>query len=627
MNTIRVSALISVLFLAVTAQAQVPRDNVFWARTSAGPIVLDGVLDEVDWAKAETKFIQYEQSAGIPGSGWKLESGAFFPTDPATATVRMLVVGNQLYLGVDVTDESVGGSEEFNRFDGLLMALKDHVADTGGTASPPAEYFYTWWYPQNLDPQPAGQVPQFLGKWAQLPYGTPRTQEDIDNWDAVTVVHGTSNDDSDVDAGYTVEMRFNLTPMGYDVTQPGGDILEWNISIYDCDWFWPFNASIFGTQRVWWQSPWGNTAWYDEVRVFARPDVTVDTPVVPFLPPEVVIPRLTPAPTIDGELTESIWSDASIYEFDLRWNDTALRDSYPEVGPFRSGQFQPEIEGGAAFVVDGADATVKMFFEGSTLYMGFDVRDLVITSHTPIDRWDGFSVSLNDRVVVGADNNLQGRDISFRVDTDGSALAEEYLTTLLSSGDAQVAISMNPGSVPDNVGNVDNGYTAELAVDLTALGYPANLGDRALFIGVVHFDADSFIPVTDSYATRVWWFRERAGDCCPAWAHLEPTAVGVLPDFPGDPSAAFAYAVPNPSRGPALRYSFPRRARLEFSLYDLRGRLVERRDLGVQGSGERQMQIDWRDHSAGIYLYQLRGIHPTSGEDLGVVHGKTVLVK
>ena len=36
--------------------------------------------------------------AGIPGSGWKLEAG-MLPDDPTNATLKFLVVGNQLYLG------------------------------------------------------------------------------------------------------------------------------------------------------------------------------------------------------------------------------------------------------------------------------------------------------------------------------------------------------------------------------------------------------------------------------------------------------------------------------------------------------------------------------------------------
>ena len=86
---------------------------------------LDGILDEPNWALAETKVVQYEVDAGIPGSGWKLELGVF-PTDRTNATLKFLVDGNQLYMGAVVPDSSIGGGPDFNRFDGFLMAMKDH---------------------------------------------------------------------------------------------------------------------------------------------------------------------------------------------------------------------------------------------------------------------------------------------------------------------------------------------------------------------------------------------------------------------------------------------------------------------------------------------------------------------
>ncbi|HMB68978.1 MAG TPA: hypothetical protein VKU85_06685, partial [bacterium] len=106
----------AVLVSVPTASAEVPRADVIWARNAAGSITLDGVLDEPDWAQAETMVLRYGQNAGIPGSGWKVEAGLFNGTDPMTATLKFLVKGNELYLGATVQDSSVGGSENFNRF-------------------------------------------------------------------------------------------------------------------------------------------------------------------------------------------------------------------------------------------------------------------------------------------------------------------------------------------------------------------------------------------------------------------------------------------------------------------------------------------------------------------------------
>src|SRR6185436_1104407 len=191
--------------------------------------------------------------------------------DPTNATIRFLTVGNVLYMGAYVRDKSIGGSEVFNRFDGFLMSIKNHSNSI--RPSPPTEYFYSWYYPE--DPVAANAVgaqPRFRGFWTGCidpPSGNcprPRTPAEIAAWDAVTTIGGTTNSDAVDDWGYVVEMKFDLGVMGYDVTVPNGDVVEWNISIYDCDWLWPFQPT-FSANRVWWQNPWGNDFWFHNVRV------------------------------------------------------------------------------------------------------------------------------------------------------------------------------------------------------------------------------------------------------------------------------------------------------------------------------------------------------------------------
>src|SRR5439155_4506480 len=133
------------------------------------------------------------------------------------------------------------------------------------------------------------------------------TPEMIAAWDAVTKVHGVSNKDTPPDTGYTVEMRFDVGVMGYTPTVAGGDIIEFNISLYDVDWFWPFQPK-FSSNRTWWQSPFALDMWYDEVKIYARPDITINTVAVPAIGPDVTIPNAGnyAAPTIDGLLTEPV---------------------------------------------------------------------------------------------------------------------------------------------------------------------------------------------------------------------------------------------------------------------------------------------------------------------------------
>jgi hypothetical protein len=47
---------------ALTSYGQmIPRQDAVWARTTTTPITLDGVLDEPDWAVAESLHIYYGQ--------------------------------------------------------------------------------------------------------------------------------------------------------------------------------------------------------------------------------------------------------------------------------------------------------------------------------------------------------------------------------------------------------------------------------------------------------------------------------------------------------------------------------------------------------------------------------------
>src|SRR5262245_28872835 len=147
------------------AWAQAPRLDAIWARRAIGTITLNGVMNEPVWAKAESMVVNFGADSGIPGSGYKFEGGVV-PIDPAKATLKFIVIGNTLYMGARVADKSIGGSADFNRFDGFLMALKDRASP--GFPKLPAEYFYSWWYPSPpyANPTAVGNPPVFKGRWA-----------------------------------------------------------------------------------------------------------------------------------------------------------------------------------------------------------------------------------------------------------------------------------------------------------------------------------------------------------------------------------------------------------------------------------------------------------------------------
>jgi hypothetical protein len=612
---------------ASPASAIVTRNDYIWARTTAGAaITLDGVLNEPAWAKAESMLVKYSYDAGKPGSGWKAEGG-FAPTDTMRAVLRFLTVGNQLYMAATVRDSSIGGSAAFNFFDGILMSLKDH---NFSAPAPPAEYFYTWWHPNLAQPKAKGLMPGFVGKYGANPIDSLRTPAAIAAWDAATVVNGFTNSDTLPDVGYTVEMRFDLTVQNYNITQPGGDILEWNISIYDCDYFWPATTRV-AAYRTWWQSPWGNAMWYNQVRIFCNPAVTINSGALPAPPtPDLTIPDRTgnAPPVIDGSLADASWSGATA--FDIRYDDVALRDSYGPIAKWRSGQYQPDVNGHKAFVQDGGDATVKWMVIGDNLYMNFDVRDIVVQYAPEVDRADGFLVTLTEKQVRGGDNQLLTRRLGFQVAQNGTALKTDYLPFLVDTlFGGQVALQLRPGTTVDTLGQqADAGYTAELRVDLTKFGYIHNLGDRVIHIGVTLLDGDSFTPFTNSYGTRTWFWREFEGQCCAPWGQIASPAAVAVDDPAPPPGYLLLGATPNPFvSGAVIRYVLAEPCAGVLEVYDASGRIVRRTAIAAQPAGAAATALDGKGLAPGAYLYRLRLSDPSSQAERAVLTGKAMLLQ
>ncbi len=645
-----------VLVLAATlgatlpALGQAPRKDFIWARSTNGaPITLNGVLNEPAWAQAESVVIRMAQDTGIPGSGWFYESG-IAPIDPTYATMRFLTVGNQLYMGAYIRDHSVGGSNTFNRFDGLLMAIRDHA--TTARPAPPSEYFYSWWYPEDSLAAIAPGAPiRFRGRWTGCnddpsDCTRPRTPAEIAAWDAVTTVSGITNDDNNVDGnpsddddwGYVVEMRFDLGVMGYNVTDTDGDAVEWNVSIYDCDWNWPFQ-SLFSANRVWWQNPWGRDAYFHNVRVMAKPSVTIASGPAPSLGPDFRAPAADnfAAPTINGLLTEPVWQNAPY--LDIKYGDTALRASYPGQGPWRSGQF--DIWAGSLGVLDTSSARVRYFFKGDKLYLGFDVNDQIVQYYSLDALWDGFIVSINDYVARGVENHqLVGYKLSFQVGSNGAALPRDELPPLIGNGGAQVALQLKAPSPLDSTSRVtsDVGYTAEMWIDLTKIGYPPGRGDGRLFLGIDHLDGDRFPTFEYSYGTRTWWQRESAGGSGaggggpdgPAWGYLDPALqVGLVGvgDEPRPAGIALLGARPNPfGARTSLYFTLPRAGTVSLQVFDTQGRAVAMRDYGLQPAGPSHVTFHGEGLGSGLYLYRLR-IADVAGGAPTELAGKMVLVR
>jgi hypothetical protein len=428
-------------------------------------------------------------------------------------------------------------------------------------------------------------------------------------------------------------MMFNLDGVGYDITDTDGDIVPFNISIYDTDWFWP-PTFFLSANRTWWQGPWGNSHGYNSVRIHARPSVTVASGPLPVVAPELIIPNGagSPVPVIDGQLDDAAWSLAP--QFDIRFGDDALRATYPSVGKLFSGQYQPEIAGNLAFISDPADCTVRYFFRDDSLYLGFDVRDKVVQYSNAEELYDGFRVSVNEYSLrEPQDKVLQGRRLTFQVGPAGAIKPLDYLPFLIDTAlGARAQIYLNPGTGIENPAfGDDNGYQAEMVLDLTKIGYPAGRGDGRLFLGITHFDGDQYPVADDTYGNRVWWFREYDNTTGPVWAYMDPTVPITGVGDGGAPLAKnliLAGAMPNPFRlGTQVRFSLPQAANVTIDVFDLSGRRVATHSRTQMAAGQQQIAVPGREWAAGLYLYRLRAVDPATGAELASATGRMLRLR
>ncbi|MBN1155719.1 T9SS type A sorting domain-containing protein [candidate division KSB1 bacterium] len=629
-----IHGIILILVFSSFAAAQYPvREDAIWARTITNEtITLDGVLDEAAWAKAESLVIRYGESSGLPTSGWRPEFQPEAVNDPTDAVVKFLVAqDNQLYMAIEANDLSVVGSKDWARWDGVLMGIRNRANKNRPT--PQVEYFYTYWYPE----LPAGQTPgvgappRFLGTYGN--FNAPeRTPELVAAWDGATVVHGGQANDNQREQGYTMEMRVALTDIGYDVNKPNGEIIELNFSIWDCDFLYEGDVSIINSTRTHWQNPWGNADANNVGRVHVHPDVTVDTAVLPELPPDVIVPNNNGSaePVIDGVLDENVWTNA--YTFTMAWGDSVVRASYPGVGPYRSGQYQPEFNGVRADILDPSFATIKMFFRGNHLYLAADVNDMLVQGTSVFDRMDGVRFMIGDRQELNLENSMLFQKLQVNFDDNGDPVALEFLPVMVDSSDTEFAVTLKGNTTVNVKTDIDEGYIVELKVDLTYLGYPAGLGDHLLFMGVMLADGDSFDDPANDYGTRTWWFREHDGGPAAAWMYMDPELVIAIHENPHPvriPETIELYGnYPNPFNPTTkLSYSLPFAGEVTLHVYNMMGQQVIEVGSTQKSAGLHEMQFDGQNLESGIYFYQIRLNDTTHGRNIKSQTGKMALIK
>jgi hypothetical protein len=633
MKTHRLIILGMVLLLQAVSLAQyAPRQDVMWARTvPAGTITMDGVLNEAAWSQAESISIMYGQQGTLPTSGWRAEQNADAVTDPTHATVKFLVSSdNQLWLAFDIPDSSINGAG-WPTWDGILMSIKDKAdLDPLSRIAKAAEYFYTFWTAGLPSEVPVvGSYPRFIGKYGNFT-DTTRTPEQRAAWDAKTVINGISND-AGRDVSWITEMRIDLASIGYDVTDADGDVVALNFSIWDCDYLFEGDPLRISATRTHLQSPWGNANANNVLRVYAKPAVDL-TAALPTVAPDVVIPNGTTFadPVIDGNPNESVWAGA--YSFDLGWDIETLRQNYPGVGKFMSAHFQPELNlNPRPPILDPSLATVKMFFKDKYLYVAATIADGRVQGKEPYDEIDGLVVIVGHRVERNEENVMVFKLLRVSFNAAGVPTAYDFLPSLVDSGKAEFGVALTGATTVNVNTDIDDGYSIEMKIDLTGLGYPTDLGDKLIFTGVMLADGDSFEDPLSNYGTRSWWFRESGAGPITTWSVLDPdTPVGVEEEkIAVIPNSIELYGnYPNPfNPSTKIKFAIPESGDVNITIYNTVGEEVKNINLVSRTAGELNYSFNASSISSGVYFYKVSLNNSTSGKSYISNVGKMILLK
>jgi hypothetical protein len=346
--------------------------------------------------------------------------------------------------------------------------------------------------------------------------------------------------------------------------------------------------------------------------------------------PDVIIPNandMASDPVIDGMLDEEAWAGA--YTFELAWDNDEIRDAYPGVGPFRSGHYQPDIYGkGKAPVLDPSLGVYKFFFKGTDLYFSAKVSDQVVQGNDNYDQADGVSLFVATRDRDTLNHKMIVRNFRVGFNNKDSVQGYDYLQA--NPDAAEFAINYSGTDLVDYV-NPDSGYTVEMKIDLTQLGYGQDLGDKVIFLGASLLDGDVFEDSTSHYGTRTWWFRENSGGPALAWGYLslEQSAIGVEDgDFAIVPSTIELKGnYPNPFNPTTkIRYTVPAAGNANIFIYNILGQKVASFNKALQSAGVAEFEFNAASLSSGVYFYQIR-LNDVNGKQFESKVGKMMLLK
>ncbi|MEX2089527.1 MAG: T9SS type A sorting domain-containing protein, partial [Bacteroidota bacterium] len=423
----------------------------------------------------------------------------------------------------------------------------------------------------------------------------------------------TVNDTSDVDNGYSAELMIKLDALGYGAPL---DTVQFMLVVFDPDGFkHPMNAwdhSIGSYYKSWWGSEWSGT--YRSLKFTAEPFEDPDT---------LTLKVAAGTMTFDGKLDEADWTGAPTLVFGMGAQLKKAAGEYTvTAGVDVKNPFTDQT---VEYRVPHTDSTltrVKFLQKGTKLYIGIQSDDKSICKFD----WEGDGLFMVMKTGVGQTREfkLYWQNIAENKDT------MKYEEQLVGSGMGKGFLP--PGSTVNDTSDVDNGYQAELMVDLVAMGYYGSNVTIDLLIDI--FDPDGFKHPMNAWDHTVgsyyksWWGSEWGGVF--RTLKLQSPITGVETADLSVPSVyTLGQNYPNPfNPSTTIQYGLPTQSMVTLKVYDVVGRVVATLVNGEIPSGSHEVAFNAHTLASGLYFYRLSAT-PIHGGGQGpfVATKKLVLLK
>ena len=577
------------------------------------PITLDGKLDEADWNGAPSllfgngAFLKKQAGDQTVTGGADVKAsfdswGVTYHipnTDSSWARVKFLRKGMDLFIGVQSNDKSIC------KFDwegeGIFLQIKDNAGVT-------KEYKL---YYQNIDSTA----------------NTIKYEEAILNSGAgagFLPVGSTANDTTNVDNGYSAELRVRLDKLGYTT---GVSSVQMSMNIFDPDGIqynsklpWPYGMMPFDSLRGSYYKSWWGSEWGDVMK-------TLNFTPEYDNPDSVVAVVATGTMTLDGKLTEADWANANTLVFGPA---NAVKTGTEKTVSGGADVKKSFDSWGVTYHVPYTDTSytrVKFLVKAMNLYIGIQSPDKSICKFD----WegDGLFLQMKDNAGVTKEYKLYYQNI------DSTANTIKYEEGVLNSGSG--AGSLVAGSTVNDTTNVDNGYTAELMIKLGSLGYDATT--KSIKVSMNIFDPDGF-----QYNSKLPWpygmmpFDSVRGSYFKSWWGSEwgdvmktiilPTRTGV--EAAGVMPTVFALSqnYPNPfNPSTVINFEVPEQSNITLSVYDVIGREVATLAKGAYAPGRYNVVFNAQNRASGMYIYRMTGASVKNNATIFTATKKLMLLK